>query len=265
MNGQEAFEQLCNVLLEELGRVVAPLGVDKAVKRLQLGMAQTVTHGSMTTQAGSFVAQISARQLYVHKKGEDASQPARSVWRSLYEHLSCDEWTAMSQLFGHLARHHQSLTWQDLQHILHFYRDRGWVEEQTNGQQEEQYRLRPFMVRACEDVEKRLHRIEMAVPTIMRSLQGFLMDEPAEQIKAFGFIGSEQNYKTFLADLDKWLHSYLEAAPFEGDNSYWMVLSTTLSLDAMKQPSTRVENGRAENGKLEQARLDQPRLDQPRL
>lgn len=227
MNGQEAFELLCNVLLEELGRVVAPLGVDKAVKRLQLGMAQTVTHGNMTTQAGSFVAQISARQLYVHKKGEDASQPSRSVWRSLYEHLSCDEWTPLNQLFGQLARYHQSLTWSDLQHILHFYRDRGWIEEQAG----ELYRLRPAMLRACEDVEKRLHRIELAVPTIMRSLQGFLMGDSSEQVKAFSFIGSEQDYKTFLNDLERWLYNYLVEAPFDGSNSYWMILSTTQTVE----------------------------------
>lgn len=230
MNGQDGVERLYNLLLDEVGRVVAPLGVDKAVKRLQQGMAQTVTEGRMTTQAGSFVAQISPRQLHVHKKWEDSQAPSRSVWRTLYEFLSTEEWHVMEQIFAHLGRLHQQLSWTDLRHILDFYVERGWVERQEG----DQYRLRPMMKITCEGLEDRLERLASALPAMMASVDGFMLEKPSSHVKVVSFTGTDADLEQLLKSLGQWLEQYFvgwDAA--EGDG--FRIVLTSSRLDISEQ------------------------------
>ncbi|MFM7202833.1 MAG: hypothetical protein ACKO6N_18755 [Myxococcota bacterium] len=230
MNGQEAFEQLCNVLLEAVGRTVAPLGVDKAVKRLQQGMAHSVTDGDMTTQAASFVAQISPRQLYVHKKGEEPTY-SRSLVLSLYELLSSEDFVPFESLFNSVARTHHQLSWSDLRHILVFFVQRGWFERAPDGQ--DAYRLRSTFRATCEGVPERVGRLQAAIPAIMKSLDGFLLERPHEHIKLLTFSGSPEAFDKLLEELADWLFQYCQAHQSDG-NIYQLVIASSCFEEAAR-------------------------------
>lgn len=225
MNGQEAFEHLCNVLLEAVGRTVAPLGVDKAVKRLQQGMAQSVTDGDMTTQAASFVAQISTRQLYVHKKGEEPTY-SRSLLLSLLELLTGEEYVPFELLFGNLARTHHQLSWSDLRHILAFFMQRGWFERAPDGQ--DAYRLRSTFRLTCVGVPERVGRLQAAIPFLMKCLDGFLIERPQEHVKLLTFSGTPEAFDQLMAELADWLYQYCQSHQSDGQIYQLVIASAPL-------------------------------------